>query len=259
MNHRPRKRFGQHFLCDPNIIEKIVGYIAPNKTQAMVEIGPGLGAITCPLLERVGCLDVVELDRDLIPHLLSLCVNRGKLVIHNEDALRFNFTRLAPENGGLRIIGNLPYNISTPLLFHLLKFSSFIVDMHFLLQKEVVERITAVPGTGNYGRLSVMVQSLARAERLFNVGSGCFSPPPKVNSAFIRLSPHRKPVFSINDRRQFSRVVTQAFSKRRKTLRNALKGLLSADEISAENIDPGARAETLSIEQFAALSNRLNP
>ncbi|MCP4407045.1 MAG: ribosomal RNA small subunit methyltransferase A, partial [Gammaproteobacteria bacterium] len=172
--------------------------------------------------------------------------------------LRFDFTRLAPESGGLRIIGNLPYNISTPLLFHLLKFSSLIVDMHFLLQKEVVERITAVPGSGDYGRLSVMVQSLAHAERLFNVGPGCFSPPPKVNSTFIRLTPHQKQMFSINDRGQFSQVVTQAFSKRRKTLRNALKELLSAAEISAENIDPGARAETLSIEQFAALSNRLS-
>jgi 16S rRNA (adenine1518-N6/adenine1519-N6)-dimethyltransferase len=256
---RPRKRFGQHFLHDPNIIDKIIGAISARRGQSMVEIGPGLGAITCPLLDQLGRLDVVELDRELIPRLASSCGHRGELIIHNEDALHYEFARLKPEKARLRIVGNLPYNISTPLLFHLLDSSALIEDMHFMLQKEVVDRITASPGSSAYGRLSVMIQYRCRAENLFIAGSRCFSPPPRVDSAFVRLIPYKEPVFAIQNTRHFSQLVSQAFSKRRKTLRNALKGLLSSDDITAAGIDPGARAETLSIKQFAALANRRKP
>jgi 16S rRNA (adenine1518-N6/adenine1519-N6)-dimethyltransferase len=223
----------------------------------MVEIGPGLGAMTCLLLDRLGRLDVVEIDRNLIAPLEVSCGNRGKLIVHNENALRFDFNRLAPAQGKLRVVGNLPYNISTPLIFHLLTFAEFIQDMNFLLQKEVVQRISAAPATGDYGRLSVMVQYRCHAERLLDVDPNAFYPPPKVDSAVVRLVPFEEPAFSINNETHFARLVNMVFNKRRKTLKNALSGLLSEEQIAAEGIDPGVRGETLDIGQFAGLSNRV--
>lgn len=252
--HTPRKRFGQHFLHDPGVIERIVRAIHAQPGQRLVEIGPGLGALTGKLLQAAGALDVVELDRDVIPRLSEHCAGLGILRIHNVDALKFNFAELA---GGarLRVVGNLPYNISTPLLFHLLDQAACIEDMHFMLQKEVVERMAAQAGEPAYGRLSVMLQYRCRADKLFNVGPGAFTPPPKVDSAVVRLVPHARPPVDVHDERLFARVVSQAFGQRRKVLRNTLKGLLSAEQLSTLGIDPGLRAEVLNLEQFARISN----
>ncbi len=258
MNHRPRKRFGQNFLHDPAVIGRIVAAINPAGSEQLVEIGPGQGAITVPLLQQAGHLAVVELDRDLVGPLRERCTGLGELSIYNADALRFDFCALAG-NGPLRIVGNLPYNISTPLLFHLLVQHRCIRDMHFMLQKEVVERMAAVPGSRQYGRLSVMLQYRCEVIHLFNIGSGAFSPPPKVESAFVRLLPYAAPPVQVNDAVIFEQLVRQAFAQRRKTLRNALRGMLEADAISALGIDPAARAETLSVSDFAALANSVPP
>lgn len=251
--HRPRKRFGQNFLHDPGIIERIVRAISPSAGEHLVEIGPGLGALTAPLLERAGTLDVVELDRDLVPRLEAKFAGRGNLRIHNTDALKFGYCELGEE---LRVVGNLPYNISTPLIFHLLAQSGCIRDMHFMLQKEVVDRLAAAPNSSDYGRLSVMVQYHCQVESLFGVPPGAFNPPPKVHSAIVRMTPYRQPPVEV-DPGLLARVVTQAFSQRRKTLRNTLKGLLDADTIAACGVDPGRRAETLALTEFAALANAL--
>ena len=256
MNHRPRKRFGQNFLHDPVVIGRIVTAIHPTSGERLVEIGPGQGAITLPLLEAAGSLTVIELDRDLVGPLQTLCAAAGELTIHNADALRFDFCTLS---GGeqLRVIGNLPYNISTPLLFHLLDQHQCIRDMHFMLQKEVVERMAASPGSGQYGRLSVMLQYRCRVTPLFTIGAGAFNPPPRVESAFVRLEPYEQPLAEVHDAGVFARLVSQAFSQRRKTLRNALRELLDVTEIEAAGINPAARAETLGVEDFAALANRV--
>lgn len=256
--HRPRKRFGQNFLHDPTVIERIIRAIAPQPGQFLVEIGPGKGALTTALLPAVGKLHVVELDRDLIPLLREQCTDLGELEVHAADALRFDFCALAPSATRLRVVGNLPYNISTPLLFHLLSQIECIADMHFMLQKEVVARLAAKPGGGEYGRLSVMVQYRCRVEPLFTIPPGAFYPPPKVQSAFVRLLPHREPPVQVDDDRCLQKVVTSAFGQRRKTLRNALKGLLDSAQIQACGIDPEVRAERLDLQQFAALSNVLN-
>lgn len=253
-----RKRFGQHFLHDPGTIRRIVEAIDPQPGQCMAEIGPGPGAITRALLERLGRLHAVELDRDLIPELKAHCAGLGDLIVHNEDALRFDFARLAAPGHKLRIAGNLPYNISTPLIFHLLGSAKIIEDMHFLLQKEVVGRLTAAPGGGDYGRLTVMAQYHCRSERLFIVKSGAFSPPPKVDSAFVRLIPHDRPPVEVRDPRRLVQVVALAFSQRRKTARNALKGLLSDESIAAAGVDPGLRPENLSLSDFAALTRQID-
>jgi 16S rRNA (adenine1518-N6/adenine1519-N6)-dimethyltransferase len=258
LSHRPRKRFGQNFLHDPAVIGRIVAAINPAGSEQLVEIGPGQGAITVPLLQKAGHLAVVELDRDLVGPLRERCTGLGELSIYNADALRFDFCALAG-NGPLRIVGNLPYNISTPLLFHLLVQHRCIRDMHFMLQKEVVERMAAVPGSRQYGRLSVMLQYRCEVIHLFNIGSGAFSPPPKVESAFVRLLPYAAPPVQVNDAVIFEQLVRQAFAQRRKTLRNALRGMLEADAISALGIDPAARAETLSVSDFAALANHVPP
>ena len=255
MSHRPRKRFGQNFLHDPAVIGRIVSAINPSINEQLVEIGPGQGAITIPLLQQAGRLAVVELDRDLIGPLQARCAGLGELTLYNADALRFDFCALAGESA-LRIVGNLPYNISTPLLFHLLAQHRCIRDMHFMLQKEVVERMAASPGTRQYGRLSVMLQYRCEVIPLFNINPGAFSPPPKVDSAFVRLLPYPRPPVQINDETVFEQLVRQAFAQRRKTLRNALRGMLEAEEISALGIDPVARAETLTVSEFAALANR---
>lgn len=249
----PRKRFGQHFLHDSGTIGKIVGMIAPVSDDRVVEIGPGRGALTLPLLEACGRLEVVELDRDLVAPLIQRCAGIGELVVHQADALRFDFRALAGA-GRLRVVGNLPYNISTPLLFHLLEQADVIADMHFMLQKEVVERMAAGAGDDAYGRLSVMLAWHCTVEPLFGVGPGAFTPPPKVDSMVVRLVPHRAPPFAVGDPALFARIVNQAFSMRRKTLRNGLKGLVDAAAIAAAGIDPSARPETVTPAQFGRLA-----
>ncbi len=257
MGHRARKRFGQNFLRDEGVIDRMVRAIAPQPDDRLVEIGPGLGALTRPLLERVGRLTAVELDRDVIEKLQAHCAGSGELIVHQGDALRFDFAALAEEGQPLRVVGNLPYNISTPLIFHLLTAAEHIVDMHFTLQKEVVDRLGAGPGEDAYGRLSVMVQYYCRVEPLFRIGPQAFTPVPKVDSAFVRLVPYREPPVALKDVGALAQVTQQAFGQRRKTLRNSLKSLLDADRIEACGIDPAARPETLNLAEFARLANNL--
>ncbi|HEV7166079.1 MAG TPA: 16S rRNA (adenine(1518)-N(6)/adenine(1519)-N(6))-dimethyltransferase RsmA [Gammaproteobacteria bacterium] len=254
MQHRPRKRFGQHFLHDQRIIGKILAAIAPQPGERLLEIGPGLGAISLPLLERCGALTAIELDRDVIPELQAAAAGKGELRVIQGDALKADISALAPVGEKLRLLGNLPYNISTPLLFHFLEHADRISDMHFMLQKEVVTRMAAGPGGKEYGRLTVMLAARCKVQPLFNIGSGAFRPPPKVESSFVRLTPHKVPPFPITDPTRFAQVVAQAFSHRRKTLRNALAGLVEADAMLAAGIDPQARPETLSAKDFARLS-----
>lgn len=253
--YKTKKRFGQHFLHDQGVIQKLVHEINPLATDSMVEIGPGLGALTFPLLEKLDNLNVVEIDRDVIKRLNFK--NLANLIIHEQDALNFNFDQLV-DTGGLRVVGNLPYNISTPLIFHLLESASKIIDMHFMLQNEVVERITASPGSKTYGRLSVMVQYYCETEYLFFVGPESFSPPPKVDSAILRLIPRKIFTTKANCEKNLGNLVAQSFSMRRKTLRNNLKKVISAEQIEDLGIDPNARAETLSINDFVKLSNLLD-
>jgi 16S rRNA (adenine1518-N6/adenine1519-N6)-dimethyltransferase len=254
MSHQPRKRFGQHFLHDPGVVRRIVASIAPQPGDHLVEIGPGEGAITLELLRAAGRLDAIELDRDLVAPLRERARGIGELVVHGADALRFDFCALAAAGEKLRVVGNLPYNISTPLLFHLLDQSGCVRDMHFMLQKEVVERMAAEPGGRDYGRLSVMLQARCEVIPLFTVGPGAFRPPPKVDSAIVRLLPRARPA-EVADPSVFARLVAAAFAQRRKTLRNGLKGLLAAEDIAALGIDPGVRAEQLPLEDFVRLAN----
>ncbi|MFP4279670.1 MAG: 16S rRNA (adenine(1518)-N(6)/adenine(1519)-N(6))-dimethyltransferase RsmA [Halochromatium sp.] len=267
MQHHPRKRFGQNFLHDPGVIQRILDALEPmpgqhpgqdlgqDLDQHLVEIGPGQGALTAGLLERAATLDVIELDRDLIQPLAER-FNTPRLRIHQADALTFDLCALRPPAAPrLRLIGNLPYNISTPLLFRFLDQADCIEDLHLMLQKEVVERITAAPGSKVYGRLSVMVQTRCSAQRLLLVSAGAFRPAPKVSSAVVRLRPHRPPPYPLADPAWHARLVAAAFAQRRKTLRNSLSGLVAPERMSALGIDPGARAETLSIADFAALAN----
>jgi 16S rRNA (adenine1518-N6/adenine1519-N6)-dimethyltransferase len=253
-SYRPRKRFGQHFLHDRNVVGRIVAALAPQAGDHVVEIGPGTGALTRELLTRVAHLDAVELDRDLIAR-LETEFPRDKLTLHNADALKFDFCKIASGSGKMRLIGNLPYNISTPLLFHLLDQAGCIKDMLFMLQKEVVERLRAAPGGKDYGRLSVMIQYRCAVEKLIDVGPGAFTPPPKVDSAVVRLVPHATPPVAVDAPERFALLVRAAFASRRKTLRNNLRGLLSAEDMLALGIDPVRRAETLSLAEFASLSN----
>ncbi len=251
---RARKRFGQHFLHDPGVIRRIVAAIDPRPGERLVEIGPGLGALTRPLLEAAGRLEVVEIDRDVIPELQTRCAGAGLLVVHEGDALKFDFHGLAGDGPPLRLVGNLPYNISTPLLFHLLEAADRVRDMTFMLQKEVVERIVAAPGGGDYGRLTVMLATRCRAERVLKVGPGAFTPPPKVDSAVVRIVPLAAPPFPLPDPARFARVVATAFSMRRKTLRRSLLGVVDARAFVATGIDPGRRPETLAAAEFGALA-----
>lgn len=252
--YRTKKRFGQHFLNDQFVIQKIINEIHPSKTDCMVEIGPGLGALTFPLLDKLNTLNVIEIDRDVIARLKQK--NNTKLIIHSSDALDYDFNALANERA-LRIVGNLPYNISTPLIFHLLESAQIIQDMHFMLQNEVVQRITAQPGSKSYGRLSVMVQYHCQTEYLFFVGPESFDPPPKVDSAILRLSPWKNRPFKANDEKKLSILVAKAFSMRRKTLRNNLKNIIDTRQIESLSIDPSLRAETLKVSDFVQLSNLL--
>jgi len=247
-----RKRFGQNFLHDPRVIAQIIEAINPQSDQALVEIGPGRGALTEPLLERCSALDAIEIDRDLAGELQQRLADRC-LTLHTADALKFDFAALAASrNRRLRVIGNLPYNVSTPLLFHLLEARASIIDLHIMLQREVIERICAVPASSDYGRLTVMLAPWVTAEHLFDVSPGAFRPVPQVWSAVARLSMRQTPVFAVDAR--YAHVVSAAFSHRRKTLRNALRSLLDAEKIAACGVDPGARPETLAPAQFAALA-----
>ena len=256
MNHRARKRFGQNFLHDPGVIQRIIQVIGAQPGEKLVEIGPGQGAITLPLLQACHQLHVVELDRDLIAPLAQQAAGVGELLIHQDDALGFDFSSLA-EGHRLRIVGNLPYNISTPLLFHLLSQSGSIQDMHFMLQKEVVDRMAASPGGSDYGRLSVMIQYHCQVQPLFRIGPGAFNPAPKVDSAFVRLTPWTTLPVTVADYEQFKNLVRQAFSQRRKTLRNTLKTLLDENAIRAAGVDPGIRPENVTLEQYAVLAGKL--
>jgi len=252
MKHVPRKRFGQHFLHDQSVIERIAATVAPQPGDTLVEIGPGEGALTGALLARIPHMLAVELDRDLVPRLQARFGDA--LEVHQADALRFDFAALAPPEG-LRVTGNLPYNISTPLIFHLLDSAAQIRDMTFLLQLEVVERLAAKPGSKQYGRLSVMVQYRCRVDALFRVGPGAFTPPPKVDSAVVRLQPYPAPPHAAQDETLFAKVVAQAFAQRRKTLGRALRDMIDAPLIAAAGIDPVRRAETLSVAEFVALAD----
>ncbi|RLA18433.1 MAG: 16S rRNA (adenine(1518)-N(6)/adenine(1519)-N(6))-dimethyltransferase [Gammaproteobacteria bacterium] len=256
--HKARKRFGQNFLHDQGVIQAILSAISASSDDHLVEIGPGQGALTEPLLQDCKRLDVVELDRDLVQLLERKFSAQPKLSIHSADALFFDFGKLSENGEKLRVIGNLPYNISTPLMFHLLEGRAVIKDMHFMLQKEVVDRMQAQPGNKHYGKLSIMLQYHCHVEKLFDVPPECFDPAPKVVSAIVRLIPHHEPPIKTENPALLSRVVTQAFSQRRKTLRNSLSGLFSAEQLIAHEIDPTLRAENLSIEKFVKLSNVLN-
>lgn len=249
-----RKRLGQHFLHDPAVIRRLIDAIAPREDDAIVEIGGGPGAMTGPLLQRVRELHVIELDARFAAGLERLSSEAHRLVLHAGDALRFDFASLAPAGRRLRVTGNLPYNISTPLLFHLLSFRGYIEDMHLMLQKEVAMRLTAQPGSRDYGRLTVMLAPWTDIETCFDIGPGAFSPPPKVWSTFVRIVPRTAPRFPVADERRFAGLVAHLFSMRRKTLGRALKGRLAEAQFAALGIDPKARPETLEPGQFAQLA-----
>lgn len=248
-----RKRFGQHFLHDRGVLDRIVQEIAPQPDQALLEIGPGRGALTERLVGKSRTLDAVEIDRDLVALLRHRLGNTPGFELHESDALEFDFGALAARRGQrLRVIGNLPYNISTPLLFHVAAAHEHIDDLHVMLQKEVIDRIAAAPGSSEYGRLTVMLSPWIEARHLFDVGPGAFTPAPRVWSAVARLVIRREPAFTVP--RAFARTVSAAFSQRRKTLRNALRSVMDIEAITAAGIDPGVRPETLSPAQFAALA-----
>ena len=255
MSHRPRKRFGQNFLVDRFIIANIIAAIAPQPGERMVEIGPGQGALTALLLDRLDHLDVVEVDRDLCAELVTR-FPADKLTIHQGDALEFDFGSLP---GPLRVVGNLPYNISTPILFHLGSYATHCLDLHFMLQEEVVERMAAAPSSAAYGRLSVMLQYRFKVERLFGVPPEAFKPAPKVHSAVVRLQPlsdaERGARGLAKDEARFAAVVTAAFTQRRKTLRNALSSAVSPETLGQLGIDAGLRPENLSVKDYAVIAD----
>lgn len=265
MQHRAKKRFGQNFLVDQNVIQKILHSINPQKNDNIIEIGPGLGALTKPMLQYVNTLNVIELDRDVIPKLIKNCQSpdnnlasnlANNLEVHQCDVLKFNFREFCTSrkiNNDLRIIGNLPYNISTAVLFLLLENRDLIRDLHFMLQKEVVERICAIPGSRIYGRLSVMLQSYFRVTPLFTVPNHAFDPAPKVESAILQLVPNDRFSKDIKDDKSFETLIRHAFSHRRKTLANTLKKLCTVDQIQSADIDPVQRAEELSVADYIRL------
>jgi len=254
--HVPRKRFGQHFLHDQGILARIVAAIAPKPEDRVVEIGPGEGALTLPLLRAAGKLTAIELDRDLIEPLRTKAQNIGDLTIISADALTVDFSALA-HGKPIRLVGNLPYNISTPILFHCLEHAAAIADMHFMLQKEVVDRMAAAPGSKTYGRLSVMLQLRCTVEPLLKVPPGAFRPPPKVDSAVVRLAPLPATQLPDTDFALIEKLVRTAFGQRRKTLSNALRDLASSAQIEAAGIDPRARAEQLAPSAYVALAQFL--
>lgn len=255
--HRARKRFGQNFLHDHGVINRILRAISPREGQHLVEIGPGQGALTEGLVSSGAQLDVIELDHDLHPLLLAHFGSNPLFTLHKGDALKFNFRSLVQPGGKLRVVGNLPYNISTPLMFHLLSQADCIADMHFMLQKEVVQRLAAGAGMNHYGRLGIMVQYWCEVEHLFDVGPGAFNPPPKVDSAIVRLTPHAQLPHPAEDEELLEVVVREAFNQRRKTLRNTLKGLLDAEAIDEAGLDPTVRPEQVDLAGFVRLANLL--
>jgi 16S rRNA (adenine1518-N6/adenine1519-N6)-dimethyltransferase len=258
MKPQAKKRFGQNFLIDQSIIASLIDAIHPIDGQTIIEIGPGLGALTKPLLNKVAELHVVEIDRDIVSWMQTEYAmptyKKNNLVIHNVDALKFDFSSIGDR---LRIAGNLPYNISTPILFHLLDNLPCIIDMHFMLQKEVVERMVAKPSTPAYGRLSVMLQYYLQMEYLITVPPEAFNPAPKVESAFVRCIPHTKQPYVAKDSALFAKVVLTAFSQRRKTIRNTLKPFLTNDDFIKLGVDAQCRAENLSVSEFVNMTNYL--
>lgn len=272
MKHVAKKRFGQNFLTDASVIDALVQAIAPQAGDLMVEIGPGLGALTKPLLQKLNHLHVIEVDRDIIAWMQEEYASQS-ITVHHSDALKFDFASLNPNSTdslsaaqlaslaawrNIRVVGNLPYNISTPILFHLLENAPHIIDMHFMLQKEVVERMVAKPSSAAYGRLSVMLQYYLQMEYLFTVPPEAFDPAPKVESAFVRCVPYSHPPQMAIDVAMFARVVTAAFSQRRKTLRNTLKGILDDTGFAQSGINPQLRAENLGVADFVSIANYLS-
>jgi 16S rRNA (adenine1518-N6/adenine1519-N6)-dimethyltransferase len=251
MIHHPRKRFGQNFLVDGSVVTAIIAAVAPRPRDSLVEIGPGLGALTRPLAERLDHLHIIEIDRDLVARLRAQ-FPPNRVTVHGGDALDFDFGALGPR---LRVVGNLPYNISTPLLFHLARYAAAIRDVHVMLQKEVVERMIAAPCASEYGRLSVMLQYRFEMALVAVVPPSAFRPAPKVESALVRMSPLAQPPHAARDETRFGKIVAAAFAQRRKMLRNALRELITAQELAALGVDPGARAEALSVEQFVRITN----
>ena len=263
LGHTARKRFGQNFLHDTHVIQNIVAAICPQKDQFLLEIGPGLGALTEPVAEQIDRLAVLELDRDLAERLRHHPFLHQKLNVIETDAMQFDFAqlyvseKLAEEQQKIRVFGNLPYNISTPLMFHLFKFCDIIQDMHFMLQKEVVKRLCAAPNSKGYGRLTIMTQYFCQVMPVLEVPPSAFKPAPKVDSAVVRLIPHRQLPHAVKDLYWLNRVTAQAFNQRRKTLRNALSTLISPENLTALSIDLNARAENLSIADYARLADWL--
>ena len=254
----PKKSLGQHFLADRSYIDRIVMAVNPQPGDRLVEIGPGQGAITFPLLRRHGELTVIEFDRDLVTPLMEAAEGIGRLTIIHKDVLQVDFSRLAGDEGPLRLVGNLPYNISSPILFHALEHAGAVRDMHFMLQKEVVDRMAAPPGSKVYGRLSVMLQAYCTVESLFDVPPGAFRPPPKVDSSVVRLVPRPAGSIGIADPALFERVVRDAFGQRRKTLRNALSQVCTSAQIETAGIRPDIRAEQLEVDAFKRLADHLS-
>lgn len=255
MKHLAKKRFGQNFLIDQAVINSLINAISPQPDDLLVEIGPGLGALTRPLMHSLKCLHVVEIDRDICAFMLKDYANQfaaQSIIIHNVDALKYDFTSLG---NNLRVTGNLPYNISTPILFHLLDNVASIKDMHFMLQKEVVERMVATPSTPAYGRLSVMLQYHLQMEYLITVPPDAFDPAPKVESAFVRCVPHAKMPSISMDYNVFYKIVLAAFGQRRKTIRNTLKDFLKDEDFALLDLQPQLRAENLSVKNFVDISN----
>jgi 16S rRNA (adenine1518-N6/adenine1519-N6)-dimethyltransferase len=257
MKHVARKRFGQNFLTDKHVLNDIIEAIAPLRGETMVEIGPGLAAMTALLLKELDHMHVVELDRDLVAR-LEKAYPPERLTVHAGDALKFDFGAIpVPEGSKLRVVGNLPYNISSPLLFHLAEFAHLVEDQHFMLQKEVVERMVAEPGTKAYGRLSVMLQWRYDMAMMFVVPPTAFDPPPQVESAIVRMVPTRQQLPA--DTATLEAVVQKAFSQRRKVIRNCVAGMFTEQQLIDVGIDPGVRPETVSLEQYVALANLLKP
>ncbi len=256
--HRARKRFGQNFLNNDAVISQIVACIYPQEGENLVEIGPGLGALTEPVASAAGHLQVVELDRDLAQRLREHPTLADKLTIHEIDALKFDFMQLSQAEQKLRVFGNLPYNISTPLIFHLLSFADAISDMHFMLQKEVVKRMAAGPDSKAYGRLSVMTQVQCRVMPVLEVPPEAFMPPPKVDSAVVRLEPYAETLYPLRSLKTLDTVCKEAFNQRRKTIRNALSNLLSADQLEQLGLALTLRPENLTIQQFCEIANYID-
>ncbi|MDN7136160.1 16S rRNA (adenine(1518)-N(6)/adenine(1519)-N(6))-dimethyltransferase RsmA [Pseudidiomarina terrestris] len=255
LGHRARKRFGQNFLHDTFVIDAIVDAINPQKDEQLLEIGPGLAALTEPVCDRIDHLTVVELDRDLADRLEQHPFLQQKLTVYRGDALKTDFRQFQQDGQKLRVFGNLPYNISTPIIFHLLDQIDAISDMHFMLQKEVVERLAAQPGTKAYGRLTVAVQQACAVEPVLTVPAGAFTPPPKVESAVVRLTPYAEPPYPVHDFKTLQKLCLVAFNQRRKTIRNNLKQHFSDAQLEALGIDPGTRPETLSVADYCRLAN----